>query len=180
PIEQVPLTQALNRVLARPIFADRDYPPFNRAAMDGVAIRMDDWLQGFREFKIRDSIFAGMESSTTIERGECYKIMAGAACPQQVNTVIRNEDLCYTSYGTAVVLAKSISQGQHIAKKGEDLQKNERAIDAPTFCDVSIIGVLAALGISSVSVYKMPTVAIITSGNEVVAIDQPAKSFQIR
>src|SRR5690606_20818116 len=95
PIEHVPLAQSLNRVLAHPIFADRDYPPFNRAAMDGIAIRMDDWNNGIREFHISDTIFAGMETPAAIAAGECYKIMTGAACPREADTIIRKEDLTY-------------------------------------------------------------------------------------
>jgi molybdopterin molybdotransferase len=180
PTEHIPLAQSLNRVLAHHIFADRDYPPFNRAAMDGIAIRIDDWNNGIREFRIRNTIFAGMETSTAIAAGECYKIMTGAACPREADTIIRKEDLNYTPYGTALILSESVSRGQHLAQQAEDLKKNEQAVTAPRVCDISLIGTLAALGIHHVPVYKMPTVGIVTTGNEVVDIDQQPEPFQIR
>lgn len=180
PIEHVPLAQSLNRVLAHPIFADRDYPPFNRAAMDGIAIRMDDWNNGIREFHISDTIFAGMETPAAIAAGECYKIMTGAACPREADTIIRKEDLTYTPYGTARILGESISHGQHLAQRGEDLKETDLAVTAPRVCDISLIGTLAALGIHLVPVFKMPRVGIVTTGNEVVDIDQQPKHFQIR
>ncbi|NGM66525.1 molybdopterin molybdotransferase MoeA [Sphingobacterium sp. SGR-19] len=180
PTEHVPLAQSLNRILAHPIFADRDYPPFNRAAMDGIAIRIDDWNNGIREFRIRNTIFAGMETSTVLANGECYKIMTGAACPREADTIIRKEDLIYTPNETALILGKSISHGHHLAQRGEDLKQNELAVTAPRVCDISVIGTLAALGIHQVPVYKMPRVGIVTTGNEVVDIDQQPEHFQIR
>lgn len=180
PIVHVPLTQCVGQVLAQPIFADRDYPPFNRVAMDGIAIRIDDWNRGTREFHIRDTIFAGAETSTAIGPGECYKIMTGAACPSDVDTVIRKEDLHYTAHGTVLILCESVSKGQHLAKQGEDLKKDELAIPAPRICDISLVGALAALGIHDVPVYEMPSVAIVTTGDEVVDIDQQPAPFQIR
>src|SRR5690606_2678820 len=128
PAERIPLTQASNRILAHPIFADRDYPPFHRAAMDGIAICIDDWNNGIRGFRIRTTIFAGMETPITIATGECYKIMTGAACPVPADTIIRKEDLTFTPNGTALVLGQSISRGQHLAQRGEDLKKNELAV----------------------------------------------------
>lgn len=179
-IEQVPLAQALNRVLASDVYADRNYPPFNRAAMDGIAIRIADWNEGIREFRVRETIFAGMETSSSLEQGECYKIMTGAACPREVDTVVRREELTFTSNETALIHSKSIIRGQHIARKGEDLRKDGLAIAAPCLCDVALIGTLAALGVCQVSVYAMPAVAIVTTGNEVVEIDQQPEHFQIR
>lgn len=180
PLEHVPLAQALNRILAQPIFADRDYPPFNRAAMDGIAIRIADWQQGIREFPIQDTLFAGMETATRLAAGACYKIMTGAACPPDADTVIRKEDIRYTAHGTALVQLITLTAGQHIAKQAEDLQQNALAIRAPRVCDSALIGTLAALGIQQVPVYQMPSVAIVTTGNEVVPVDQQPARFQIR
>lgn len=180
PTERIPLSRALNRVLARDVFADRDYPPFNRAAMDGIAIRIDDWNKGIKEFRVGETIFAGMKTSLSLLDGECYKIMTGAACPREADTVIRKEDLVFTAYGTVLIRSKLVTRGQHVAWQGEDLKKGELAIAAPHVCDISLIGTLAALGIHEVPVYAMPTVGIITTGNEVVDVDRQPEHFQIR
>src|SRR5690349_24298475 len=90
--ETVPLEQAFGRVLCEKIIADRDYPPFNRAAMDGYALRFEDFEKGQRTFLVNETIFAGQTSSTTISSGQCYKIMTGASTPQDANLIIRRED----------------------------------------------------------------------------------------
>ncbi|MEO5912487.1 MAG: hypothetical protein ABIP95_16495, partial [Pelobium sp.] len=74
-IEQVDLEDALERILAENVFAPRDFPPFNRSAMDGIAVRFEDLQNNVREFKCVETIFAGNSFSKKINTGECYKIM---------------------------------------------------------------------------------------------------------
>src|SRR5687768_3196608 len=95
--EKVLLDDAPGRVISEAVAADRDYPPFNRAAMDGYAIRFSDWEEGVRSYMIRETIFAGDSSSSEIVTGECYKIMTGAAVPLTADTIIRNEDVVENS-----------------------------------------------------------------------------------
>ena len=92
-VELVSLDNALNRVLAEDIFAQRDYPPFNRSAMDGIALKFDDLQNGITQFKLTEIIFAGQANSTSLETGQCYKIMTGAAVPLDANVVIKREEL---------------------------------------------------------------------------------------
>ncbi|WP_262248553.1 molybdopterin molybdotransferase MoeA [Parapedobacter soli] len=180
PVETVPLTSADNRVLARPVFADRDYPPFDRSAMDGIAIRLADYQQGAREFHIAETIFAGSEATVALEEGTCYRIMTGAPCPPSADAVVRNEDITYISSQQVRVQSEQVVPKQHIAQQGEDLTKGDRALAAPCRCDVSAIGTLAALGVNNVPVYANPSVAIVTTGNEVVDIGRQPNRFQIR
>jgi len=179
-VETVPLTSAINRILADPALADRDYPPFNRSAMDGIAIRIADWHKGIREFCVRETVYAGTAAEFTLAEGECYRIMTGAACPPTADSVIRNEDVSYLGDQRARVESKDVVHKQHIAQQGEDLAKGDLALSAPRRCDASVIGTLAALGVRDVSVYANPSVAIVTTGNEVVDIDQQPDCFQIR
>src|SRR5579859_5914748 len=79
--EAVPLEQAMGRVLAGTILADRDYPPFDRASMDGYALRYNDLEKGIRRFAVIETLLAGYMPSRPLEAGECYKIMTGAAVP---------------------------------------------------------------------------------------------------
>ncbi len=180
PVETVPLDSAINRVLANAVFADRDYPPFNRSAMDGIAIRIADWHKGIREFRIRETVFAGVDAAFTLAEGECYRIMTGAACPPTADSVIRNEDVNYLPDQRVQVESEQVLHRQHIAQQGEDLTKGDLALSAPCRCDSSVIGTLAALGVRDVPVYANPSVAIVTTGNEIVDIDQQPDSFQIR
>src|SRR5690606_41162501 len=146
-LEHEPLLQSLKRIRALPICADRAYQPLKRASMDGIAIRIADWQQGFREFQIQDTLFAGTETATRLAAGACYKIMTGAACAPDADTVIRKEDIHYTAHGPALIQLTTLTAGQHIAKQAEDLQQNALAISAPRVCDSALIGTLAALGI---------------------------------
>lgn len=179
-VETVPLTSAINRILADSVFADRDYPPFNRSAMDGIAIRIADWQMGIREFCVRETVYAGTAAEFTLAEGECYRIMTGAACPPTADSVIRNEDVSYLGDQRARVESKDVGHQQHIAQQGEDLAKGDLALSAPCQCDASVIGTLAALGVGNIPVYANPSVAIVTTGNEVVDIDQQPDRFQIR
>ena len=91
--EIVLLDDAAGRVLNEPVIADRDYPPFNRATMDGIAINSADWNDEIRSYTNVETVFAGMAATKSISKGECYKIMTGAAVPARADTVIRKEDI---------------------------------------------------------------------------------------
>src|SRR5690606_18831898 len=113
---------------AENVYADRDYPPFNRAAMDGIGISSKQWHGGARSFQVRQTVFAGMRASCQLQEGECFRIMTGAACPPQVDLVIRNEDLEFTRDNQVRVLISDIRTGQHIAAQGEDLLQGSLAL----------------------------------------------------
>lgn len=177
--EKILLDDAPGRVLNETIVADRDYPPFDRAAMDGYALSFSDWEKGTRSFTIREIIYAGSNETSPIASGECYKIMTGAAVPGSANAIIRKEDVMED--GNAISCsAETLSLYQHIARKGEDLKIDQRVCSAPVLCTPSVIGMLASLGRDEVTVERLPSVSIITTGNEIVNIDAPVHPVQIR
>jgi molybdopterin molybdotransferase len=179
--EQIGLGKASGRVLTETILADRDYPPFNRATMDGFAIQYRDWEQGIRHFSIIETIFAGSLHSRPIGSGECYKIMTGAPVPDGANLVIRRED---TEEGNGMMqIRENIPLGKpylNIARQGEDLHMSDPVIARPVLCEPPVVALLASLGKQKVEVAKLPRVALFTTGNEVVAIDEPVNAAQIR
>lgn len=177
--ELVPIEKALGRVLARDIVADRDYPPFNRSAMDGFAIQLEDWEGGIRSFKIIEVIFAGQESKKSLSKGECYKIMTGAALPSDANTVVRREDTIEKD-SLVNINIDDLRVFQNIAKQGEDTKKEDVIIQASEKCTPSVISALATTGYSSVMVKALPKVSLFTTGNEVVNVNEPASAVQIR
>jgi molybdopterin molybdotransferase len=144
-IERVSLDDSLGRVLAEKIIADRDYPPFNRSAMDGYAIRSEDFEKGVREFKVADTIYAGDTTDKILSNGECYKIMTGAAVPLSANAVIRRED-AEQKDSLVTFSIDEIKSFQNIAKKGEDLVAGTIVLDKPAKCNASIIGLLTSVG----------------------------------
>lgn len=178
-VEHVPLAQSMHRVLALPITADRDYPPFDRAAMDGIAVDVADLLRGVVEFDVVETILAGHLPSHTLRPGECYKIMTGAAVPYPANAVIRVEDIVLDSHRAIVHEVKPIPY-LNISRRGEDIAKSSTVLHSPTLITPSIIGLLASVGIAQVPVYRWPTVSIVSTGDELVACDQSPRPHQIR
>jgi molybdopterin molybdotransferase len=177
--ENVLLDDSVGRVLSQKIIADRDYPPFNRATMDGIAINSADWKNNIREYTPVETIFAGMVPGKTIARGECYKIMTGAAVPATADMVIRKEDL-EEKENRLLITVSEVKPWQNIAAKGSDIQKGKAIIASPQLIKPGTITALASLGYTKVAIEKLPAVAIITTGDEVVAIEQPINEVQIR
>lgn len=178
-VENIELDNSLNRVLAETIFADRDYPPFNRSAMDGIALNLKDIENGLAQFNIIQTIYAGDNCHLILKTGQCFKIMTGAAVPLCADAVIRVEDI-ELNQQTAILKSFEIKPFQNIAQQGQDVNKGELAISKGVIITPAIIGLLATVGKSKVLVNKMPTVAIITTGGEVKGVDENVSEVQIR
>lgn len=180
--DEVKLDEAFGRVLAGPIRADRDYPPFPRATMDGYALRYGDLERGIRRFRIAEVLFAGSQAVGRIESGECYKIMTGAAVPEDADLVIRREDV---EEGKEMM---EVGVGEpelwrpylNIARQGEDLRAGDLIIDKPYRCEPAVMGLLATLGQSTVTVARIPGIGLVTTGNEVVEPGKPVSRVEIR
>jgi molybdopterin molybdotransferase len=177
--EMVPLERAYGRVLTGPVRADRDYPPFDRATMDGYALRAEDLRQGIREFRIIETIFAGGAATKDLPAGSCYKIMTGAPVPAGADVVIRRED---TEEGAALVRVRTgeVRDYLNIARQGEDLPAGEIVIERPCVGEPSIIGLMASLGQKELMAAKLPRVALVTTGDEVVPVEALPGPGQIR
>lgn len=177
--EIILLEEALGRTLNEPLIADRDYPPFNRATMDGIAIASKDWQNGVRQFEIAETIFAGSAFKIEIKPGECYKIMTGASVPALADTVIRIED-CEVNENKVSITVNNITAGQNIANRGSDIKNGTVLLDKPQLIKPGLITTLASLGYAEVKVSALPSVAILTTGDEVVPVDAPVNDVQIR
>jgi len=180
--EEVGLDAAFGRVLAGPVRADRDYPPFPRATMDGYALRYADLQRGVRRFRIAGTLFAGSQASERISGGECYKIMTGAAVPEEADIVVRREDV-REEVEWMEVGAREPEPWRpflNIARQGEDLRAGDVILDRPCKCSPAVMGLLATLGLATVRVTRRPEVGLITTGNEVVEPGQPVGPVQIR
>ncbi len=177
--EYISLEEADRRILAEDVLADRDYPPFNRSAMDGYTFRFSDWQEGIRNFHVQEIIYAGMQPSRSLEPGACFKIMTGAPVPAPADVVIRREDSTEEDNRVSFTVTE-IRQFQNIAKKGEDLQNEEVAIKSNSICTPALISTLATLGKTEILVKKLPSVAFFTTGNEVKSIYSTVSPSQIR
>ena len=177
--EKVLLDDALGRVIAEDVFADRDYPPFNRSAMDGFAIRAEDLQNGINQFQIIDTIYAGGTTEKDLTSGDCYKIMTGAAVPLSATAVIRKEDGEQKEESVSFLI-NEIKPFQNIARRGEDLKKGDLVLNKSIRCNVAITGLFASVGKDEILVESLPTVAIITTGNEVMQLGKELNDIQIR
>jgi molybdopterin molybdotransferase len=178
-IEEVPADEALNRVLAEPLFADRDYPPFNRAAMDGYALRFADLTAGVRVFKPIETIFPAQVPANECGPGECYKIMTGAAVPTGTDLIVRVEDAIINNDTVSFTITDP-KQWQNVSRQGEDVLAGKMVLGAPSKITAPIVALLAVLGKLTVSIQRRPSVAIITTGNEVIDPSMPVNRVQIR
>lgn len=177
--EPISLEDADGRILAENIYADRDYPPFNRAAMDGYAIMQSDWEKGVRKYRIIEVIYTGQSARHPLISGACYKIMTGAATPETADIIIRREDA--QEFKNLVILqADTIKPYQNIARKGEDTRMGALLISSPVRCTPQVISLLATVGKALIEVYTLPKVALITTGDEVVSPAANINPLQIR
>jgi molybdopterin molybdotransferase len=175
----VDLSLAIGRVLAETILADRDFPPFNRASMDGIAISFESFQNGKREFVIEGIQAAGEPVSMLKNTSDAIEIMTGAMLPQNADTVIRYEDL-EIKEGKAHIIVDSLAHGQNIHRQGQDAKQKEVLLSPGIKISPAEVALLASVGKNSVEVYAFPTTAIISTGNELVSVASNPLPHQIR
>ncbi len=178
-IEEIPFLQAIGRVLKEDIVADRDFPPFNRVAMDGIAINHRFFEHGIRDFKIEGIQAAGSPQKTLDNAANCYEVMTGAVLPNNTDTVIRYEDVDINTL-VATITIDEIKEGQNIHRKGSDKSKGTILIKKNTIISAAEIGVLATVGKATVKVAKQPKVMIVSTGDELVDVNENPLDHQIR
>jgi len=178
-VEIIPFTLALGRVLAENIKADRDWPPFNRVSMDGIAVSYRSIENGIKTFSIKAIQAAGDVPVEIGHPGECIEIMTGAALPASVDTVIRYEDLEIKD-GSATIHTASVKKGQNIHQQGTDKKQHDIVATAGQLVSPAIIGIMASVGEIEVRVKRMPRMVIFSSGDELVEVDETPSPYQIR
>lgn len=177
--EIIPFMESPGRVLAENIHADRDLPPYDRVTMDGIAIRFAALKKGIRSFTIKATQAAGDVPLEISHDDECIEIMTGAALPSSVDTVIRYEDLDVKD-GKATILIEDILPNQNIHFRGRDKKKGEIVAEANQFITPAIINMAAATGRSELAVKRLPRVVIISSGDELVEVNETPSPFKVR
>lgn len=179
--ELVPIERTVNRVLAKDLVAKMDIPPFDRAAMDGYAVRAED-TYGTSEFnpktlKLIGVLRAGESTSMKIRSGECIRIATGCPIPPGADAVIMAE---YTEEKEDTVLIyRAVHPLENISPRGEDVKEGEVIIKEGEVLTPAKIGVFAALGLRKALVYRKPRVAIIPTGVEVQALGLELREGQV-
>jgi molybdopterin molybdotransferase len=175
---EVGLLDALGAVLTEDATADRDVPPFRNSAMDGYAVRGADVAQSGVRLRVVGAVAAGALPDRAVGAGEALRIMTGAPMPDGADTVVRIED---TDNGTEVVTINAATpQGLAVRQAGEDLRRGEVVLRRGTWLRHPDIGVLASIGRAKVNVVRRPNVAVLSTGDELVDIDEQPGPGQIR
>jgi molybdopterin molybdotransferase len=176
--ERVAIDAAHGRVLATTIAAAADVPAFTRSAMDGYAVIAADTQDASRERPIRltltGRLYAGdtSDGGAAITSGGCMEIATGAPLPAGADAVVMVEDTGATG-SNAIDVFVSVRQGQHVVRRAADMRQGDVVLQPGVTIEPSRVGALAAMGIAEVEVFAKPVVAILPTGNELVAPGQP-------
>ena len=166
PAEAVPLDDALGRVLREDVVATRDLPPADNSAMDGYAVRVDELRDVPVRLRVTGDIAAGHPSAHPLEAGTVMRIMTGAFVPDGADTVIQVE---LTDGATDfVTIDKALPRGTNIRRRGEDMRAGDVVLRGGTRVGPAEIAMLAAVQKTSVFVGRRPTVAILSTGDELI------------
>src|SRR6516162_59480 len=178
--EIVPLSQALGRVLAHPVHANVDVPGFDRANVDGFAVRAADTAGASagapKVLALNGEVLTpGKAPEITVAAGAATLIATGGMVPRGADAVVMVEhtETCEAAGGPAIEIRRSVAAGQFVSFAGSDLARGETVLRAGQVLTSREIGMLAAVGIAAVEVWRRPRVAIVSTGNEIVAPGEP-------
>ncbi|MDW3648502.1 MAG: molybdopterin molybdotransferase MoeA [Bacteroidia bacterium] len=177
--EEVHLDNSLGRILREDFYADRDFPPYNRVTMDGIAIAHASFASGQRNFNIEGVAAAGSPQQRLSDPTNCLEVMTGAILPAGCDTVIRYEDLAEGD-GQVRIQLDSMIHGQNVHNKGEDRAQGSVIVKKGKKISSAEIGVGATIGKVQVKVSSLPKTLIISTGDELVEIQESPLPHQIR
>lgn len=176
--ETAPLLACLNRVLAEPLIADRDQPPFDRSTRDGFAVRSSDATETLR---LAGQIRAGERwSGAPLEPGNAIEIMTGAPVPAGADAVVMVEHVALQDGTVRFAEGRSVRAGENIVPRGSEARAGDVVLAGRTVIDGAEIALAAACGRSELPVFRRPRVAIVATGDELVELDETPNEQQIR
>ena len=181
--ESIALAEAAGRVIARAPIASVDVPSFDRAAMDGYAVRAEDTF-GASRFDPRtldcvERVFTGQVPSRAVGQRECAEIATGAPMPDGADAVVMVEETEPVEGTNGIRVFTPVYPRQHVGRRGADIKAGQVTLNPGDLLLPSRVGALAAIGAATVDVYARPEVAILSTGNEIVEPGQPLQQGQI-
>ena len=169
-VETVALTEALGRVLAEDVFAGEDAPSFANSAVDGYAVRAADVQTAGLDtpilLPVSAEIHAGSPPKQSLQEGTVARILTGAPVPDGADAIVMQEDARIEANGVSIL--EAAKSGQHVRPAGEMWRTGDRILEAGTPIRASEIGLLATLGKGNIFVYRLPRVAVLSTGDELV------------
>ncbi|MGV8073105.1 MAG: molybdopterin molybdotransferase MoeA [Syntrophobacteraceae bacterium] len=173
-IVSLPIGEVLGLTIAENMYADHDYPPFRRARMDGYAISL---LDAGKEAEVVGVVVAGQEAKAEVGPGRCVEIMTGAPCPVGSEAIVMKEDV--KRKGNRAFFPSTVNAGQYIVEQGRDCPSGSLVLSGGTTISPISIAVLTSLGRSAIKVFSPPSVAIITTGDEIADGAAPLNAVQV-
>jgi molybdopterin molybdotransferase len=181
--ERIALQDAAGRVLASAPLAAMDVPPFDRAAMDGYAVRAEDTFGAGRYdpkvLRAIEKVYTGQLPAKAVGAGECIEIATGAPMPQGADAVVMVEETERVPASDDVRVFTPVYPRQHVGRRAADIAAGQPVVSAGDVLHPSRIGALAAVGVLDVEVYARPRIAILSTGNEIVEPGQQLGPGQI-
>lgn len=181
--ETIPISEALNRILSSEIVCEEDMPGFSRSSMDGYAVQAKDTfgasdsLPAFLE--LAGEVIMGREPEGSVVPGKAMRISTGGMIPDGADAVIMLE-YCHGVDEKTIEVSRTVAPMENVIGKGDDFRKGAVIFKKGTVLRPQDIGLLAGLGMQNISVYKKPKVGIISTGDEVIPIDQKPGPGQVR
>ena len=173
----IPLQKAMGLVLAQEVFATSDVPAFNQSAMDGYAFRFEDWRKT-ETLMIDGIVQAGSNLGSPTKIKQAVRIFTGAAVPKELDTVVMQEKVLIEE-NRLIINDELLKVGSNIRPKGSEIKQNERALQKETKLSPAAIGFLAGIGVKEVSVYPLPRIKLVITGNELVKPGEPLSYGQV-
>jgi molybdopterin molybdotransferase len=180
PIESLPLAQCAGAVLRENIYAERDAPPFDRVAMDGIALLSETARGGTRRFRIQATQAAGDPPLTLAAKSACIEVMTGASMPAECDAVVPVEQI--TTSGGEAELAEGVEveAWQNVHRRGTDSRQGALLLSTGTRLSAPEVAIAASAGMARVRVSTQPMVVVISTGNELIEPGEPILQHQIR
>jgi molybdopterin molybdotransferase len=178
-VTRVPVVDALGLRLAENLLADRDFPPFDKSQMDGYAVRSADVATAPAELAVVGEVAAGTSFERELQPGETVAIMTGAPMPAGADGVIPVEDSERVG-DDRVRFAKPAVRGRYIAPRGSDAKEKQLVLPKGVRLDAAQLAVAASVGAAEVPVFERPRVAVLSTGDELVPVEQTPGPHQIR
>jgi len=178
--ERAPLPSAAGRVLRESIRAERDLPPYNRATMDGIALRWKSWQSGRRAFPLEGTQSAGQAAATLMDPHAAWRIATGAPIPNGADAVVPVEYMRDAGKGVEIDSGYRPKRGQFIHKRGSDRRAGALLLKAGQRIGGVEMALLSANGVANPRVARAPRIALISTGNELVGLGGRPQPWQIR
>lgn len=180
--EIIPIEESNGRVLAANIISGENIPPFDRSPYDGYALRAADIAGASKEAPVQLSVIeevpAGSTASREIREGEAIKILTGSPVPEGATAIVKFEDTLFTE--ETVTISAPSKEGCNIVPAGEDVKEGELVIEKGRLLSPALVGLLAGLGHRTVQVYRRLTAAILSTGDELVGVEEALAPGKIR